>query len=107
VINYGLSGIMCRCTGLKKDIRFNKRMSYGSYFFSGNRSYVSVNGDSLDRYLLRVQEMFESLLIVSKVISSTSYKDKKTLKNLNGWFCLGKKPVDDSSMENLIRHFKK
>ena len=57
---------MLRCTGVKKDVRFNKRTTYGTYFFSNSKSFISNNGDSLDRYLLRIQEMSESALIVTK-----------------------------------------
>lgn len=67
-LGWGLTGVMSRCTGLKKDIRFNKRTTYGTYFFSNSKSFVSTNGDSLDRYLLRVQEMSESSLIVTKCL---------------------------------------
>ena len=72
VQNYGLSGVMARCTGLKRDIRFNRLTTYGNYFFSNSRSFITYNGDSLDRYFLRMQEMFESMLIITKTISRSN-----------------------------------
>ena len=70
VQNYGLTGVMARCTGLKRDIRFNKQLTYGNYMFTGGKSYVTYSGDSLDRYLLRLQEMYESLLLVTKLATA-------------------------------------
>lgn len=75
-MDYGLTGVMARCTGLKKDLRFNKRTTYGSYYFSNSKSFITLNGDSLDRYLIRMQEMSESLLIVNKAILNTKHLDK-------------------------------
>lgn len=63
---WGLTGVMARCTGLKKDVRLNKRTTYGNYFFLNPTSYVTLNGDSYDRYLLRMAEMLESVAIINK-----------------------------------------
>ena len=70
-VNYGLSGVMARCTGLKKDVRFNKRTTYGTYLFTNSRSFITKSGDSLDRYSLRMQEIVESLSIITKNITNT------------------------------------
>ena len=111
-INYGLTGVMARCTGLKRDVRFNKRTTYGTYFFSNNKSYVSNNGDSLDRYLLRIQEMSESLSIITKNVSSSKifYKNPIDLYSRNLWLNFTNKKNDTTeqvSMEDMINHFKK
>lgn len=102
VQSYGLSGVMARCTGIKRDIRFSKLTTYGSYIHTRGRSYVTTNGDSLDRYLLRMQEMFESLLIVLQTLEP---KHKPT--DISPWFGFTKKKKTELSMEGTIQHFKK
>jgi NADH-quinone oxidoreductase subunit D len=105
VKNYGLTGVMARCTGLKRDVRFNKQLSYGNYIFTGGKSYVTYNGDSLDRYLLRLQEMHESLLIVTRLAAS----DRRCSgpNKYLPWFGFVKLEKSPTSMEGTIKHFKK
>lgn len=110
--NYGLSGVMARCTGLKKDVRFNKRTAYGTYLFSNCKSFVTKNGDSLDRYLLRMQEMSESLSIITKNIMSSKvfFKNPSDFYLRNMWIKFSNKKGGFSqhvTMESTISHFKK
>ncbi|KAJ7062376.1 NADH dehydrogenase I, D subunit [Mycena amicta] len=97
--SYGFSGVMVRGSGIKWDLR--KVLGYYAYDEVEFDIPVGKNGDCYNRYLCRVQEMRESLHIVSQ--------------------CLNKIPpgaVDDhklippprmsmkESMESLIHHFK-
>ncbi|CAK5269779.1 unnamed protein product [Mycena citricolor] len=99
--SYGFSGVMVRGSGIPWDIR--KVDGYDAYDQVEFDVPVGKNGDCYDRYLCRVQEMRESLRIISQ--------------------CLNKMPpgavkVDDhklvppprasmkESMESLIHHFK-
>ena len=112
-ISYGLTGVMLRCTGIKKDIRFNKSTTYGNYYFLNGKSYVAKNGDSFDRYNLRLYEMFESVDIVNKcletVTSNKSTRTNKFVNYRNMWVGNANKQINcfgETKMEDLINHFK-
>lgn len=81
VTSWGLSGVMARCTGIKKDIRVHKNTTYGNYYSMGMKSFVTKNGDSYDRFLLRMQEMVESANIVTMSISKISKNDLDRVRN--------------------------
>jgi NADH:ubiquinone oxidoreductase subunit D len=81
-INYGLTGVLARCTGIKKDIRLDKIETYANYYYLNFRSFLGQNGDSYDRFLIRMNEMTESLNIINQVIQKL-LKHKKPKKNLN------------------------
>ena len=100
---------MLRCTGVKRDLRFNKRTTYGSYYYTNNRSFVTNNGDALDRYLLRMQEMSESLMIVVRnIIKSERLDSLDNFLNLRDmWLNFSKNQKTSPSMEDLIAHFQK
>lgn len=118
----GLTGVMARCTGIKRDLRLDKLETYANYYSLNFRSYIGQHGDSYDRFLLRMNEMTESLQIVNQVINklivnsnSVTNKKKKLskisphilLKKLNPQFennYLTKSEYN--SMEELIEHFK-
>ena len=90
--NWGFSGVMLRSTGSLLDIRKNhpyevyKKLKF--FIPSGK------NGDCFDRYLLRIEEMRQSLSIIQQAInlipSGISLHIKKK----------------DQYMESLILHFK-
>jgi NADH:ubiquinone oxidoreductase subunit D len=82
---------MARCTGIKRDIRLDEMETYGNYYYLNFRAYVGQHGDSYDRYLIRMNEMTESLNIINQIISKLNRRKKKTLKkksNLNPHFLL-------------------
>jgi NADH dehydrogenase (ubiquinone) Fe-S protein 2 len=100
-LDWGFSGVMLRGSGVNWDLR--KTQPYDVYSKMNFSIPVGVNGDCYDRYLIRVQEMRESLKIINQAIqlipfghikvddrkiSAPSRKDMKT------------------SMESLIHHFK-
>jgi NADH:ubiquinone oxidoreductase subunit D len=87
-------------------------------------SFLGKRGDSYDRFLIRVREMYESINIVFQVLSNLTVLDKnnsgikKPENNPNDFFSffdfLYKKKIDQinrktkfNSMENLIKHFNK
>lgn len=123
----GLTGVMSRSVGVKRDIRLDKLETYANYYYLNFRSYIGQHGDSYDRFLLRMNEMTESLNIVNQVINKlTTYNlnyeaptkknnyDKKSilapqilLKFLNPQFVNNYNLKNEySSMEHLIEHFK-
>jgi len=78
-LEYGLTGVMARSTGLKRDLRLDKMETYANYYYLNFRSYVGQHGDSYDRFLIRMNEMTESLNIINQVINKLT-KFKKTNK---------------------------
>uniref|UniRef100_A0A646QJ28 Complex I-49kD n=1 Tax=Hemiscolopendra marginata TaxID=943146 RepID=A0A646QJ28_9MYRI len=100
-LNYGFSGVMLRGSGIKWDLR--KTQPYDAYDEMEFDVPIGRKGDCYDRYLIRMEEMRQSLRIIDQ--------------------CLNKMPkgevrVDDhkvrpptraemkESMESLIHHFK-
>lgn len=65
-INYGLSGANLRCTGVKWDLR--KDQPYGIYDRFDFDVPVGQNGDCYDRYLVRLEEIRQSLRILEQAV---------------------------------------
>jgi len=119
--DYGLTGVMSRCTGLKRDIRLDRTETYANYYYLNFRSYIGQHGDSFDRFLIRMNEMTESLNIINQVIAKLTKKKRKPIeKNKKSnthshkllqyldnkkWNHLNNKS-SYTSMEQLINHFK-
>ena len=107
---YGLTGVMLRCVGVKRDIRLDVNETYANYFHLDFKSYYSSNGDSFDRYLLRMSEMFESLHIINQLLPKLSiqkktFANKRELLNYHN-FSEYSFVTNFVSMEQTIRHFK-
>jgi NADH:ubiquinone oxidoreductase subunit D len=84
---------MARSTGLKRDLRLDKMETYANYYYLNFRSYVGQNGDSYDRFLIRMNEMTESLNIINQVVNKlTKHKKQpqsaKKISNINPHFLL-------------------
>jgi len=109
-VNYGLTGVMLRSVGIKRDIRLDVNETYANYFSLDFRSFYSSNGDSYDRYLLRMSEMFESLYMINQltkklVIQKKSKINKRALLDYHN-FGAYSNVTNFTSMEQTIRHFK-
>ncbi len=65
-INYSLSGVNLRSTGVKWDLR--KDVPYSIYNRFDFNVPVSTNGDCYDRYVLRMQEIEETLRIIEQAV---------------------------------------
>lgn len=118
-LEYGLTGVMARSTGIKRDLRLDKMETYANYYYLNFRSYIGQHGDSYDRFLIRMNEMTESLNIMNQVIGKlTKFKKNGNKKNSNinphmlikylnpkSWNQHNYKS-EYSSMEQLINHFK-
>jgi NADH-quinone oxidoreductase subunit D len=118
---YSSSGPIVRSIGIKKDIRFYRSETYASYWFLSLNSFLGKRGDSYDRFLIRIREMYESINIVFQILSSLSTpKDDQILKrpqlkhsNLDFFNFVNElqkvqlnKYTKYTSMESLIKHFK-
>lgn len=100
-LDWGFSGPMIRGSGIAWDLR--KSQPYEIYGELDFDIPIGKNGDSYDRYLIRVQEMYESIKIIEQCLA----------KIPNGEVVTDDKRVappkrDDMkhSMESLINHFK-
>ncbi len=104
--DFGLSGVMARCTGLKRDIRLSKTETYANYYYLNFRSYIGQHGDCYDRFLIRMNEMGESLNIINQNISKISrFNSIYNKYNYNLDFFIEKKPKNEirSNIKNIIK----
>ena len=100
-LEWGFSGPMLRGSGVSWDLR--KAQPYDAYEHVDFKIPVGINGDCYDRYLIRVEEMRQSLDIITQCLNQMPEGEIK---------------VDDrkisppsrenmkQSMEALIHHFK-
>jgi len=107
VINWNLTGVMARSVGYKKDLRLSKKHNYSRYNHFDLKSFLGVNGDCYDRYLIRMLEMGESLNIINLVsnslLNTKLNKDRIYQQLFNKNF--NKKTNNYTYMEDLIEHF--
>jgi len=113
---------MSRSAGIKRDLRLSLLETYANYYYLNFRSYTGQKGDSYDRFLIRMNEMSESLNIINQVAQKLTkytktnnkitknnsnispfgiyeYLNKKNMVNINN-------KSEYTSMEGLIKHFK-
>ena len=98
---WAFSGVMLRGSGVAWDLR--KAQPYDGYEKYEFDVPVGKNGDCYDRYLCRLEEMRQSVLIIRQVLSSmpggpVSSIDRKVVPPSRGDM--------KNSMEALIHHFK-
>jgi NADH:ubiquinone oxidoreductase subunit D len=51
-------------------MRFAKSETYASYWYLSLYSYLGKRGDSYDRFLIRIREIYESVNIVFQIINN-------------------------------------
>jgi NADH dehydrogenase (ubiquinone) Fe-S protein 2 len=100
-LNYGFSGVMLRGSGINWDLRRN--MPYEIYDDISFDIPVGKHGDCYDRYLIRVEEMRQSIKIIKYVLDNISegivkVEDRKITPPSRAFM--------KQSMEALIHHFK-
>lgn len=100
-LDWGFSGVMLRSTGILWDLR--KTQPYEIYDQLDFDVPIGTNGDCYDRYLMRMEEMRQSIRIILQVLNripegSIKLDDKK-ITNPN-------RIQLKNSMESLIHHFK-
>lgn len=100
-VNWGYTGPCLRATGLAQDLRVAQPyMGYQDYDFDVP---VGTTGDVFDRYLVRMEEMRQSLRIIEQVVKRLEpgpviVEDYKV--------ALPPKEKVYTRMESLIHHFK-
>lgn len=98
---YGFSGPMLRGSGIAWDLR--KNAPYEVYEDLVFDIPVGLRGDCYDRYLIRVQEMRQSLRIVSQCLDKMP---SGLIKTDDKKITFPKRAQMKNSMESLIQHFK-
>jgi NADH dehydrogenase (ubiquinone) Fe-S protein 2 len=99
-IDFGFTGVMLRCTGIDWDLR--KDSPYEIYNKLDFKVPVSSKGDCYSRYLLRFEEMQQSLKIINQCLNKIV---AGPIKTDNSDIITDKNSMLDS-MENVIKHFK-
>lgn len=100
-IDWGFSGVMLRGSGIPWDLR--KTQPYEIYSDVDFDIPVGSNGDCYDRYLIRVEEMRQSLRIIYQVISNLQNGSIKT----DDYKVSPPSRLEmKNSMEAVIHHFK-
>lgn len=100
-MDWGFSGVMLRGSGINWDLR--KSQSYEIYHKLNFEIPLGIAGDCFDRYLIRVEEMKQSLSIIAQCLESIPTGLVKTNDNK---LCPPTRAELKKSMEAVIHHFK-
>jgi len=100
-IDWGFSGVMLRGSGLPWDLR--KAQPYEIYSELNFSVPVGNNGDCYDRYLIRIEEMRQSLNILNQTLKLI---EVGPIKNPTSKFTAPSRSEMKISMEAVIHHFK-
>ena len=101
VMDWGFSGVMARGSGLAWDLR--RSQPYEVYSELKFDIPVGKNGDCYDRYLVRMDEMRQSLRIMKQCIEMMP---EGPINTTDGKIAPPKRGQMKQSMEALIHHFK-
>ena len=101
VINMGLTGPMLRGSGVDWDLR--RDMPYSGYENYDFKVPVATEGDCYARYVVRMEEMRQSLRIIRQAVANLPDGPYKTEDRK---VSLPPRAELDTSMEALIHHFK-
>jgi NADH-quinone oxidoreductase subunit D len=100
-INYGLSGPMLRASGVAYDVR--KDFPYLDYETYDFEVPVGTNGDVYDRYLVRMEELRQSVRILQQAADRLP---DGPVNSSDHRVILPPKSRAMSDMESMIHHFK-
>ncbi len=100
-LNFGLSGVLLRGSGINIDLR--KEIPYEIYSNINFNIPFGKNGDCFDRYLIRVEELRQSIYIINFCIQNINEGGIKIddLKNQNP-----SRKTFKKDMQSIIHHFK-
>jgi NADH-quinone oxidoreductase subunit D len=102
---WGFSGVMVRGSGAAWDLR--KAQPYECYAELDFDIPVGKNGDNYDRYLIRMEEMRQSVRIMQQCIEKLRLPDGQgPIAIIDNKFVPPKRAEMKRSMEALIHHFK-
>ena len=101
-ISYGLSGPMARASGIDWDLRVKE--PYSSYEDFDFDVVIALNGDVFDRYLVRTEEIRQSMKICRQALEKMPSGDVIIDPGLG--YSLPPKDEVYNSIEGLIYHFE-
>jgi NADH-quinone oxidoreductase subunit D len=104
ILDWGYSGVMVRGSGLAWDLR--RAQPYECYDEFDFQIPVGKNGDCYDRYLVRMEEMRQSLSIIHQAIAKLRAPEGQGDVLARGKLTPPKRQDMKTSMEGLIHHFK-
>lgn len=99
--SFSFTGVQLRCTGIKWDLR--KTRPYECYSNLKFQVPYSFNGDCYDRFLLRVEELYQSNNIIFQVLNKIPLG---FIKTDDSKLSSPARSDTKTSMESLIHHFK-
>jgi NADH-quinone oxidoreductase subunit D len=102
-LQLGFTGAMLRGSGIEWDLR--KKQPYAAYGKVEFDIPVGVNGDSYDRYLVRMEEMLQSNKIIKQCIQWLRQNPGPVIVD-DYKVAPPKRAAMKSNMEELIHHFK-
>jgi NADH-quinone oxidoreductase subunit D len=102
-LNLGFTGAMLRGSGIEWDLR--KKQPYDVYEHMDFDVPVGVNGDTYDRYLVRIEEMRQSNRIIKQCVDWLRANPGPVITS-NHKVAPPSRVDMKSSMEELIHHFK-
>jgi NADH-quinone oxidoreductase subunit D len=102
-LQLGFTGPMLRGSGIEWDLR--RKQPYETYDKLDFDIPVGVNGDSYDRYLVRMEEMRQSNRIIKQCIAWLKANDGPVMSN-NHKVSPPHRVGMKTNMEELIHHFK-
>ena len=100
-LSFGFSGVLVRGSGLRWDLR--KQQPYDIYSKLDFKIPVGSKGDCFDRYLVRVEEMRQSLFIIYQCLNTIP---NGFIKSNDYKLFMPKRKLLKFNMEALIHHFK-
>ncbi|MGI9439371.1 MAG: NADH-quinone oxidoreductase subunit D [Parvibaculales bacterium] len=101
VLQWGMTGVIARSAGLAWDLR--RAQPYEAYNDFAFQLALGKNGDCYDRYLVRVEEMRQSVSIMKQAIANMP---DGAVSSDDGKIVPPKRAEMKQSMEALIHHFK-
>ncbi|MDX5362149.1 MAG: NADH-quinone oxidoreductase subunit D [Alphaproteobacteria bacterium] len=104
VFAWGFTGVMARGSGLAWDLR--RAQPYECYSEMEFDVPIGKNGDCYDRYLIRMEEMRQSLRIMKQCIKGLRETKGQPVSAVNNKVVPPKRGEMKRSMEALIHHFK-
>ena len=102
-IELGFTGPMLRGSGVEWDLR--RKEPYEVYDLLDFKIPIGLNGDCYDRYLIRVEEMRQSNLIIQQCVSWLKKNPGPVIIDDNK-LTPPKRKIMKHDMESLIYHFK-
>ncbi|WP_375202407.1 NADH-quinone oxidoreductase subunit D [Hyphococcus sp.] len=100
---WGFSGVMVRGSGIQWDLR--RAQPYESYDEYDFKIPIGKNGDCYDRYLCRMEEMYQSVSIMKQAIAKLR-ETPGPVMTTDGKVAPPKREKMKGNMESLIHHFK-